>query len=378
MRVILFLSVTIVLSGMFLLSQTSVSYANKNSVIKNEIATKKAAHAALLKKSKVLDSEVTTLKSNLVKISGKLRTSEKRLSTTDQRLKNLRQKKANTLKNLYKDQQAMGGLVSAVRKYSQTSTANMLAQATPIDAARAFVVMKSIMPRLQQHSILLQEQLLEIRGIEGDISDQIQIQTQQNKNLNKQQKNLSSILKKRKKLYKSTENKRQVRQKEVNKLIKESKNIEELISKLKPILKKRTEKKALRASLPSNLLLPVHGTVYTEFGKKDDLGAKSKGITFITRPGAGVVVPLAGIVKFAGTFQKYRQILIVEHQGGYHSLIAGLAHIDAVIGASLVAGEPVGVAEDSNSPQIYYELRQNGKPVNPKKLLIAQRKQGKS
>ncbi|MCK5518722.1 MAG: hypothetical protein KAI61_04840, partial [Alphaproteobacteria bacterium] len=73
MRVILFLSVTIVLSGMFLLSQTSVSYANKNSVIKNEIATKKAAHAALLKKSKVLDSEVTTLKSNLVKISGKLR-----------------------------------------------------------------------------------------------------------------------------------------------------------------------------------------------------------------------------------------------------------------------------------------------------------------
>jgi len=378
MRVILFLSITVVLSGMFFLSQTSVSYADKVSGIKKELVTKKAAHAALLKKSKILDSEVTKLKGNLVKISRNLRTSEKNLSSTDKRLKNLRQKKANTLENLYKDQQAMGGLVSAVRKYSQTSTPNMLAQATPIDSARAFIVMKSIMPRLQQHSVLLQEQLLEIRGIEGDISDQIQIQTKQNKNLSKQQKNLSSMLKKRKKLYKNTENKRQIRQKEINKLIKESKNIEELISKLKPILKKRTEKKALRTSLPSNLLLPVHGTVHTKFGKKDDLGAKSKGITFITRPGASVVVPIAGIVKFAGTFQKYRQILIIEHQGGYHSLIAGLARIDAVIGASLAAGEPVGIAENSNSPQIYYELRQNGKPVNPKKLLIAQRKQGKS
>ena len=253
----------------------------------------------------------------------------------------------------------------------------MLAQATPIDAARASIIMKSIMPKLQQHSVLLQEQLSEIRGIEGDISDQIQIQTQQNKNLSRQQKDLASILKKRKKLYRNTENKRQTQKKEVDRLIKESRNIEELIAKLKPILKKGVRKKAKRTFLPSNLLLPVHGTVHTGFGKKDDLGAKSKGITFITRPGAGVVVPLAGIVKFAGTFQKYRQILIVEHRDGYHSLIAGLGRIDAIIGASLVTGEPVGVAEDSNSPQIYYEFRQNGKPVNPQKLLLAQRKQEK-
>lgn len=377
MRIILFLSITMVLSGMLLLSQTQISYADKASGIKKELATKKAAQASLLKKSKAIDSEVTTLKKNLVKISGKLRRSEKNLSTTDKRLMNLRQKKVNTLEKLYKDQQAMGGLVSAVRKYSQTSTPNMLAQATPIDAARASIIMKSIMPKLQQHSVLLQEQLSEIRGIEGDISDQIQIQTQQNKNLSRQQKDLASILKKRKKLYRNTENKRQTQKKEVDRLIKESRNIEELIAKLKPILKKGVRKKAKRTFLPSNLLLPVHGTVHTGFGKKDDLGAKSKGITFITRPGAGVVVPLAGIVKFAGTFQKYRQILIVEHRDGYHSLIAGLGRIDAIIGASLVTGEPVGVAEDSNSPQIYYEFRQNGKPVNPQKLLLAQRKQEK-
>ena len=362
------------------MSQTRISYADNTGNIKKELAAKKATHAKLLKKSKALNSEVRTLKGNLVKVSKNLRKSEKNLSTTDQRLKNLRQKKADILEQLYKDQQTMGGLVSAVRKYSQTSTPNMLAQTTPIDASRASIVMKSIMPRLQQQSIRLQEQLSEISKIEGNISEQVQIQTRQNKNLNKQQKNLSSLLKKRKKLYRSTENKRQSQEKEVSRLKKESKNIEELIAKLKPAIKKRPKRKTTRTRLPSNFLLPVHGKIHTKFGEKDDLDAKSKGITFLTRPGASVVVPLAGIVKFAGTFQKYKQILIIEHQGGYHSLIAGLGHIDAVIGVSLAAGEPVGVAEDSDSPKIYYEFRKNGKPVNPQKLklLIAQKKQEKS
>ncbi|MEZ0226592.1 MAG: peptidoglycan DD-metalloendopeptidase family protein, partial [Alphaproteobacteria bacterium] len=75
-------------------------------------------------------------------------------------------------------------------------------------------------------------------------------------------------------------------------------------------------------------------------------------------------------------FQKYRQILIVEHAGGYHSLIAGLGRIDTVVGATLAAGEPVGIAEKSDDgARIYYELRQNGAPVNPRKLLVAQKKQ---
>ncbi|MFH1157670.1 MAG: peptidoglycan DD-metalloendopeptidase family protein [Pseudomonadota bacterium] len=375
--ILLFLSVTM-MAGTLLLSQTRTGYADKAGSIREELAAKKADHAALIIKSQALDSEVATLKNNLVRISRDLRTSEETLSVTDQRLAELRREKANTLQNLYKDQQAMGGLVSAVRKYSQTSVPNMLAQATPLDAARASLVMKSIMPELQQRSAWLQEQLSQIRKIEGDISNQIQLQTLQNENLNRQKEDLASLLKKRKELYQSTESARQAQEKEVNRLIKESKDIEELMAKLKPSLEKCVEKKAVRTPLPSDLLLPVHGTIHTGFGEKDDLGAESRGITFLTRPGAGIVVPLAGIVKFAGAFQKYRQILIVEHQDGYHSLIAGLARIDAVMGASLAAGEPVGVAEDSGSPQIYYELRQNGKPVNPQKLLVAQRKQGKS
>jgi septal ring factor EnvC (AmiA/AmiB activator) len=127
------------------------------------------------------------------------------------------------------------------------------------------------------------------------------------------------------------------------------------------------------------MLLPVQGRIRVGFGETDELGGRSKGVTFIVRSGATVVTPLAGKVKFAGPFQKYKQILIIEHRGGYHSLIAGLGRIDTVVGASLDAGEPVGSADNSSSEsRVYYELRQNGEPVNPQKLLAEQHKQDRS
>lgn len=372
---VLFLSMA--LPGTFFLP--SPAHADKVQEIQQEIADRKAVHAALAQKVETLGSEVSSLKKGLVSASRNLRASEEKLSETDRNLKNLKQKKSLYLQNLYKDQNAMGNLVAAARKYSQTSTALMLLQSRPIDAARASMVMKSMIPVIHQRSTYLQLQLVEIGKIENAITDQLAIQTQQANKLNKEQANLAKLLEDRNRLYQSTESQRVEQEKEVAVLTQESRNLEELMEHLKEKSEhEKAKTKSAHAALPSNILLPVHGDVRTGFGDQDDLGAKSKGITFLTRSAASVIVPLAGIVKFAGPFQNYKQILIVEHQGGYHSLIAGLARIDTVVGASLAAGEPVGVAETSGSPQIYYELRQNGRPVNPQKLLVAQRKQEKS
>ncbi|MCE9506998.1 MAG: hypothetical protein K8R48_01610, partial [Alphaproteobacteria bacterium] len=288
----------------------AAAYADKALEIQKALANKKAAHAALTEKSKALDSEISNLRKNILKVSGDLRFSEESLSDTDQHLKDLRQKKAACLENLYQDQQAMGGLLSAARKYSQTSTSSMFVQAKPIDAARASIVMKLLIPSINQQSSSLQAQLSEIGKIEVKITEQLQLQMQQNQKLNHQQDALTSLLEDRNRLYQSTESQRQEQEKEVAALTKESRNLEELMQKLKQKSQNSgAAAKTARIPLPSNILLPVSGTIHTGFGDKDDLGAESKGITFLTRPGSRVVVPLAGTVKFAGTFQNYKQIL---------------------------------------------------------------------
>jgi septal ring factor EnvC (AmiA/AmiB activator) len=69
-------------------------------------------------------------------------------------------------------------------------------------------------------------------------------------------------------------------------------------------------------------------------------------------------------VAFAGAYRGYGQIVIIEHPGGWTSLVTGLAQLDARVGDTLVAGSPLGTA-GPGAPVVTLELRQNGKPVNP-------------
>ncbi|MCD8562545.1 MAG: peptidoglycan DD-metalloendopeptidase family protein [Alphaproteobacteria bacterium] len=114
--------------------------------------------------------------------------------------------------------------------------------------------------------------------------------------------------------------------------------------------------------------LPVSGIIKTRFQQTDEIGAESQGITILGRSGGLVVAPMAGQVRFAGAFKKFGNIVIIEHQGGYHSLIAGLEKIDTVVERNVSAGEPIGTLKNTGGdgkPSLYYELRLDGKPVNP-------------
>jgi septal ring factor EnvC (AmiA/AmiB activator) len=69
-------------------------------------------------------------------------------------------------------------------------------------------------------------------------------------------------------------------------------------------------------------------------------------------------------VAFAGPYRGYGEIVIIEHAGGWTSLITGLARLDTTVGAQLLAGSPLGVAAAAQ-PVVTLELRRQGVPVNP-------------
>lgn len=120
---------------------------------------------------------------------------------------------------------------------------------------------------------------------------------------------------------------------------------------------------------------PARGRVVARFGQTNDLGVVNKGMTIATRQGAQVVAPYDGQVAFAGPFRGYGLLLIIEHSEGYHTLLAGMARIDANVGQRLLAGEPVGTMDqDEAKPSLYVELRRNGQPVNPLPWLTAQKR----
>jgi septal ring factor EnvC (AmiA/AmiB activator) len=118
-----------------------------------------------------------------------------------------------------------------------------------------------------------------------------------------------------------------------------------------------------RVPAPAGYQLPVAGRAVVGFGAPRE-GGPSQGVTLVPRAGAQVVAPAAGRVAFAGAYRGYGRIAIIEHDGGWTSLVTGLARTDVAVGDRLVAGSPLGIAAQRN-PAVTLELRRDGTPVNP-------------
>jgi len=127
------------------------------------------------------------------------------------------------------------------------------------------------------------------------------------------------------------------------------------------------------------LRLPARGSVIKAYGSHNSsTDGTEKGITFRVANGAQVTASAPGKVVYAGPFRSLGGLVIINVGQGYHLLIAGLTQIDVTVGQTLLAGEPVGIvmpqsrhtdwqqsAQKADQPNLYVEIRRDGKPVNP-------------
>ncbi|KTE14017.1 murein hydrolase activator EnvC family protein [Sphingopyxis sp. H115] len=109
--------------------------------------------------------------------------------------------------------------------------------------------------------------------------------------------------------------------------------------------------------------LPVVGRIVTGLGEVNESGVRSRGVTIAARPGGQVVAPAPGRVSFAGDYRGYGKIVIVDHGGGWVSLLTGMIALSVGVGDTLDAGAPVGRAGSDDS-RITVELRRAGRPVD--------------
>ena len=114
---------------------------------------------------------------------------------------------------------------------------------------------------------------------------------------------------------------------------------------------------------------PVAGSLLAAYGGKLPDGRASEGVLIGAVAGTTVKAVADGQVVFAEWMNGYGLILIVDHGNGYMSLYA---HNDALLrdaGDAVKRGDPVATVGNSGGQgpaALYFELRRNGKPVDPK------------
>lgn len=120
---------------------------------------------------------------------------------------------------------------------------------------------------------------------------------------------------------------------------------------------------------PRAFRLPALGEVVVGFGEISDAGVRARGITLATAAGAQVVSPAAGRVAYAGPFRTFGNIVIVEHDDDWTTLVTGLGSVAVAVGDRVDAGGPIGRMANRKG-ELAVELRRDGSPVDPLPLML--------
>jgi murein DD-endopeptidase MepM/ murein hydrolase activator NlpD len=117
------------------------------------------------------------------------------------------------------------------------------------------------------------------------------------------------------------------------------------------------------------------GEVVRSFGtyKRGRIQMPRRGADVACAVGEPVTAPAHGVVRFLGPVDGYGHLAIIDHGGGWATVLAPLdpARLAAAPGEALLAGDRIGVVADpieEGPPYLHIELRQDDKAIDPTRL----------
>ncbi|MFV0410574.1 MAG: DUF5930 domain-containing protein [Paracoccus sp. (in: a-proteobacteria)] len=122
------------------------------------------------------------------------------------------------------------------------------------------------------------------------------------------------------------------------------------------------------------LAMPVKSAFRFTSGFGARWGRAHKGIDLAGPVGTPIVATGDGVVKFAGRQSGYGNIIIVQHALGTETRYAHLSRIRVKTGQKVSRGSQIGDMGNtgrSTGPHLHYEVRVNGKAVNPMSFIKA-------
>jgi septal ring factor EnvC (AmiA/AmiB activator) len=348
--------------------------------LEKQAAESKARAAELAAKAAQAQKELDAQRQALTGAAAEVRKGEQALTRLEGEQTSISSNLGNQAEMLGADQAKLARLTLALVRLARIPPGGLLSsEDTPIEAGRAEILIQSALEEVKAGAEREKAELARLGNLNRELDAKRDEAQRAAGTLKQRQMDLAQLVQKRQAIYQQTDADRKAEEERARKIADEAKDLRDLVARIEAQQKaeqaaeaKRRAKDKKPAAAPRGHFvagkgLPVAGQVKIRFGQNDGLGTTSHGITIVTRAGATVTAPASGTVRFAGPFRSYREILILEHPGGYLSLIAGMERVNAAVGASVGAGEPIGTMDDRPDarPELYYELRRSGQFIDP-------------
>ena len=213
---------------------------------------------------------------------------------------------------------------------------------------------QAIITQLMEVTTQHQDQVAQLQTLRVH---QQQQRTILNKNKNKRSKTLASLSTK---LLSSKQ--------QLAKLKQEEANLTAALQKLTALIRAEVDLMGL-SKLKRQLSWPVKGRLLHSFGSRKQGYLKWKGIYLSAPIGKQVQTIHNGTILFSDWLKGYGLLTVIDHGNGYMSLYAHNQTLLKSVGDRVETGEPIALVGQSGGQDqagLYFEIRHQGKAVNPK------------
>ena len=125
-------------------------------------------------------------------------------------------------------------------------------------------------------------------------------------------------------------------------------------------------------SAPGTLAWPVSGTITSPFGyRRNPFGGGMEfhqGLDIAAPMGTTITAAASGTVISAGWYGGYGNYILIDHGGGMATGYGHCSQIFVSVGQKVQKGQAIGAVGStgySTGPHVHFEVRINGKPVDP-------------
>lgn len=409
-------------------SHAEVTDPSKLESLKQEVDTSLERKKELEAKARKVAEDVAATRAKLIATAAKVQKSEAEVSASEARLSELKNSEAELLIRLEARRARLSSLLGALARLDNNPPPALAVKPDDaLGAVRGAILLGEAVPELKAEAEALKTRLIQLQALREAILAERTTLNQATASLERDRTVLEDLLNTKLATQKKLTAEATSAETRAKALAQEATDLNDLIAKLenkassrlpqsrpepKPIRKapvEITEKPDERPTelamlsppsepsvMPASRLfsqakglirLPATGLLLSGFGSSNGEGGRTEGMTIATRPDAQVIAPFDGKVAYAGPFRRYGQLLILSVGEGYHVLLAGMSEIDASVGQSVLAGEPLGRMGGTSSPSsdeitesrqktatdgrpsLYIEFRKDSDPIDPRPWL---------
>ena len=375
-------------------AQTTAQRAQKEAAAQKQLADTRARIKKLAEEQRKIENERSAAAKALREADGKVSGSQRALRETDAQiaehelaLEKLQQQKLALENSLSRQRAELAALVRSAYALGKNEQLKLLLEQDRMsDLARVLAYHRYFQRDRQQRIVGLNAELAALAALGDQIQAQQQVLLAAREKQQAEVAALDAQRRERSKLVSSLESSYRDRNTRLKALGRDEKNTVALLERLRKLmaqLPKPATKPGKPARGPSPakgdaaiplgpLNLPLVGTVLAGYGGTMPDGHRSQGLLIAGAAGAEVHAVSGGRVAYADWLKGYGLLIILDHGGGWMTLYAFNDALLKKAGDTVSAGEAISTVGSSGGQgrsAVYFELRRNGQPQDPRSWL---------